>query len=257
MPLSIDAALFKGDALAVQNVIGTMGAGNGSGTIAGDEAKDVRGIKSREEKKRDEASLNRTLLQIQLQEQYDELIDRQNWLADEMERLKGEIGAIDREISFLQQFQSEDDMLDENGALKPEIERYLRERGKNPDEMTPHEAWLLMQQREANSHDARAEKVDEYNDHAEESRANAEKLDQIEDRAATAGVDIDSTKRPDVEAVKPLVREYAPGDAADVELLSWIDDEKAAIETAADEVHEENQLDTVRRAAGFDFNGIG
>jgi len=253
--VSDDARLFAHEASAIEAIFsGSNGAGISSGVSAVAETAIQQSSKSQGRKKRDEASLNRTLLQIQLQEQYDALIDRQNWLADEMTRLKGEIGAIDRGIAFLQRFQGENDLLDNKGELKPEVERYVREHGKNPNEMTPQEVWVLMQQREADSHDARAEKVDQYNDHAEESRANAEKLDQIEDRAADAGVAIDSAERPDIEAVKPLVREYAPGDAADVEGLSWLDNEKAAVKAASQEVDLEQSA--LKGGSTFGLGGL-
>ncbi|MEQ8328100.1 MAG: hypothetical protein RIE84_11310 [Parvibaculum sp.] len=202
------------------------------------------------EKKRDRAGTDRMLLQVQLQEQYDALVERQNWLADEMDRLKTEIGGIDKQIAFLRQFQDEDDLVDENGELKPDVERYLQEKGRDPSQMTQHEIWLLMQQHEADNHNRREDTVDEYNAHAEEMKANKAKLDKIENEAEENGLKLDSTARKDIDAVKSLVREHAPQDAGDMELMSWADGEKAGAKTASNEV----RIEAATEKGGQSFN---
>ncbi|MEP2862300.1 hypothetical protein [Parvibaculum sp.] len=206
------------------------------------------------EKKRDRAGTDRMLLQVQLQEQYDALVDRQDWLADEMRRLKTQIGEIDSEIAFLRQFQDEDDLVDENGELKPEVERYLQEKGKDPSQMTQHEIWLLMQQHEADNHNRREDTVDEYNAHAEEMKANKAKLDKIENEAEKSGVKLDSTARKDVDAVKPLVKEHAPQDADDMEYLAAKAGDKATVKIASGEIKAEVAVE--KGGQSFNMGGL-
>lgn len=114
-----------------------------------------RGSGEESEKEKSRASYDAALRQMTIDQLNKVWLENNRMIA----QLRGEIGDLNTEITFLNQFQEESDLYGQDGKLRDDVRDYLKKKGRDPNQMDGADILLFLQAEEVTAHGQVAEKA--------------------------------------------------------------------------------------------------